>query len=383
MTPCRPASAVLLAVVAALLALLSGCGLVDTVVSDPAAEGPAGDEEPDDGDDPERSDDGSRDGDEGPDEGETEPSPDAEPEPAPPAPEPVSLSGNEVYPNGKTLASEIAQALTTYEAGDRLEDLLGAVSAPDDEALATAAAVLHHDDSWSRGEIVYPQLGGVTDDAVSVMVVVEQTIGAPTGTRTEVRTLDVRLRLEGGQWAFDRLASAGGTPVERPDDLPEVAARVLDHEGIWMPDTARWELMAGEVEPDLLEIMTSLAERTDYRVLVFSEGHPEHVFGTDRLSDHTRGRAVDVYRVGDTDVSDDRGKGSPTHATVEWLLERDEVGQVGSPWNLDGRKKRSFTDVVHQDHLHIAAASDDDEADGSGGSDDEGEPERDDDAAGA
>lgn len=30
-----------------------------------------------------------------------------------------------------------------------------------------------------------------------------------------------------------------------------------------------------------------------------------------------------------------------------------EVSQIGAPWALDGYGGRSFTDVVHQDHLHV------------------------------
>ena len=39
---------------------------------------------------------------------------------------------------------------------------------------------------------------------------------------------------------------------------------------------------------------------------------------------------------------------------VQWLWENPKVTQVGSPWNIDGGSKRSFDDIVHQDHLHVA-----------------------------
>jgi hypothetical protein len=31
------------------------------------------------------------------------------------------------------------------------------------------------------------------------------------------------------------------------------------------------------------------------------------------------------------------------------------VLSVGSPWSLEGAACRSFTDHVHQDHIHISA----------------------------
>jgi hypothetical protein len=89
---------------------------------------------------------------------------------------------------------------------------------------------------------------------------------------------------------------------------------------------------------------------------VLVTGHPENVFETDRMSDHTIGRAIDIVRVGDHRVIDDRGEESVTRALVEWLYHHPKVRQVGSPWDLDEEpSRRSFTDAVHQDHIHIAA----------------------------
>jgi NAD(P)H-flavin reductase len=80
------------------------------------------------------------------------------------------------------------------------------------------------------------------------------------------------------------------------------------------------------------------------------------VFGTDRQSDHTRGRAVDIYRLDQTLVIDDRAEGSFTHQIVKWLYDQPEIRQIGSPWRLEGPRGRSFTDRLHQDHLHVAVA---------------------------
>ena len=46
--------------------------------------------------------------------------------------------------------------------------------------------------------------------------------------------------------------------------------------------------------------------------------------------------------------------GTGPYRFVEWLYEQPEVKQIGSPWALDGFGGRSFTDIVHQDHIHIA-----------------------------
>jgi hypothetical protein len=283
------------------------------------------------------------------------------PEPAPPY-EPVAA---ETHPNAKALGAAVAQALTTYEPGEALADVVArATDGRGERDDVEAARPLHHP-GWSRGEVHYPQFGGLTEDRCSIMVVVRQEVGRPDGsTRQEVRTVDVRLRLRDGTWVFDALASAGGEPVERPDDLPDEAVAVLDDERIELPDSARWDIHRGATSPELLALMHRLADRTGgYAVCVLESGHPINVFGTDRLSDHTRGRAVDIHRIADRLVIDDREEGSATDQAVAWLYEDGAEPIVGSPWALDGFGGRSFTDAVHQDHLHVAVPRPSDEGD--------------------
>jgi hypothetical protein len=219
-----------------------------------------------------------------------------------------------------------------------------------------AAKPLLHAGMWSRGRIVYPQLGGITADRMSVMVIVEQRMGTARAERTVTRTVDVQLRRDGKAWEFDRLASAGGTPVDRPADLPAAAAAVVDDPRIELPDSARWDIYRGTISTELLRQMAALADRTPYSVATLSSGHPYHVFGTDRQSNHTRGRAFDVYAFDQRLVVDDRTNGSTTRTHVEWLFDRPDVAELGSPWALD-TGGRSFTNVVHQDHVHIGVAS--------------------------
>jgi hypothetical protein len=283
------------------------------------------------------------------------------PEPAPPY-EPVAA---ETHPNAKALGAAVVQALTTYEPGEPLEDVVARASDGRGERDDVEAARPLHHPGWSRGEVLYPQFGGLTEDACSIMAVVRQEVGLPDGTtRQEIRTVDVRLRLRDGTWVFDALASAGGEPVERPDDLPEEAVAVLDDERIELPDSARWDIHRGATSPELLALMQRLADETGgYAVCVLESGHPINVFGTDRLSDHTRGRAVDIHRIADRLVIDDREEGSATDRAVAWLYEVDAAPIVGSPWALDGFGGRSFTDAVHQDHLHVAVPRPADEGD--------------------
>lgn len=275
---------------------------------------------------------------------------------APDAAAAYEQSPEEVYPNAKTLATAIAQAVTTYDPGEVLVDAVAGLElrAPDAEALAGQAAVLHHEDHWSRGRAVYAQLGGVTATDVSVMVVTEQMLGGADGVRTQTRTLDVRLTVTAGRWEFTQLADAGGRPPESQHVLSEQAERVLGDDRIELPDSARWDILSGHTDPALLELMSRAADEFSFGVVTLHSGHPTNVFGTERASNHTRGLAVDIYAVEGTAVIDDRADDSTTSRFVQWLYEQPEVMKIGSPWALDDYGGRSFTDVVHQDHLHVA-----------------------------
>jgi hypothetical protein len=288
------------------------------------------------------------------------PEPDPAPEGPPPAPEPAppyEVSANETHPNAKAAGAAVVQALLTYEPDESLDTIVArATDQLGDADDVDAAAEIFHEGAWSRGEVVYPQFGGLTDDRCSIMAVARQTVGLPDGEElVELRTLDVRLRVVQGHWTFERLASAGGVPVARPDDLDDDAVAVLDDERIELPDSARWDIHRGAIVPALLRAMTRMAEVSGgYAVNVLDTGHPTNVFGTDRVSDHTRGRAVDIHQIGDRLVIDDREPGSLTQQVVEQLYENPKEPVLGSPWALDGFGGRSFTDPVHQDHLHLA-----------------------------
>jgi hypothetical protein len=183
--------------------------------------------------------------------------------------------------------------------------------------------------------------------------VVDQTIGSTAGERTERRTVDVRLRIADGEWELEAIASIGGTPVARPDTLSDVAAAVLDDRRIELPDSARWDIHAGRTADSLLALLLELAELTPYSVAVLETGHPFNVFGTPRVSRHMAGFAVDIYALDGVLVVEDRRPDGVTFSLVETLFERDDVRVLGSPWALDGFGGRSFTDLVHQDHLHV------------------------------
>ncbi|HVM19503.1 MAG TPA: hypothetical protein VM307_06050 [Egibacteraceae bacterium] len=262
----------------------------------------------------------------------------------------------EVYPNAKRLAARVVERLTSYEAGTTRRTAAAKVARRFGVAradVADAARELVRPGTSSVGTVVYPQLGGVAASTSSVMVVVDQELDDGARRWTERRTVDVRLRLVDGGWALDRLGSGGGAAVDAPERLSAAAWAVLAHEAIELTDSARWDIYHGMVDDRLLSLMVSIGDRHEIAVATLATGHPPNVWSTDRPSNHTRGRAVDIFRVDGELVVEQREKGSAAHRLTRWLFKQG-VPELGSPWALDGFGGRSFTDVVHADHVHVA-----------------------------
>ena len=265
----------------------------------------------------------------------------------------------EVQADAKRLGAEVAYRITNYDPDSFLTELAERVTADPAraDALAREAAAVHHPGMWSRGTIEYPQLGGHRDDRISIMVVVRQELGregTADAERVETRTMDVRLvRGASGEWEFEELASAGGQPVARPADLSPLAASVVEHPRIDLPDSAIWDIYSGYTDHALLEVMLDIAERAPYSVIVVKTGHPHNVFGTDRVSNHTVGRAVDIHEVDSELVIDSHDTTSSIYALSEWLVSRHDIREFGSPWRFDDAVAHTFTDEVHHDHLHV------------------------------
>jgi len=279
----------------------------------------------------------------------------------PPAyPDPFEPTPNEVQPDAKRMGTLAAYMITNYEADASLNGVLATLP-PVDAAFAAAMVLqvqaVHHPGMWSRGTVQYAQLGGHLDGRISIIVVIRQDLGVDGSgeiERTETRTMEVRLtRTESGAWELETIASAGGQPVERPADLGPLAAAVVDHPRIDLPDSAIWDIYTGHTDDPLLQMMLDLAERTQYSVAVLHTGHSDHVFGTPRLSNHTVGRAVDIYEMGSELVIDSHQLTSSLHAVSEWVVSRTDIKEFGSPWRFEDAVAHTFTNQVHHDHIHI------------------------------
>lgn len=271
-----------------------------------------------------------------------------------PAPVRYAPLDGEPAADAKQLAADTVQAITTYEVGTAPADVrAGIESIGVDPMVADAATGLQASDSASVGEIVYPQLGGLTDTQASVMVVVRQRLLREGEERSVTRTVDVRLERTDQTWNVTGVASIGGSPPNAPVALSATASEVLANSAIDLPDSARWDIQRGGTDDRVLGLLLDMAAEHTVSVTVLASGHPQNVFDSVSVSNHTRGRGVDIWAVDGQPVLSQRDPAGSLHTLTGELLALG-VTELGSPWDLDGPGGAAFTNTVHQDHLHLA-----------------------------
>lgn len=278
------------------------------------------------------------------------PQPAASPIPELAATPPWAPGEGELLVAAKQLAAHATQALLTYPHGtDPAAHVRAALG-----NLDPAAVGLVHPDAASRATVGYVQLGGLSEDAASMMVLfLWERLHSDGRHGVERRVFDVRLMREGTAWALAGIGSYGGPPAAPPTDLPPEARAVLASPRLHLPDSARWDIHRNLVDPAVLRLLVEMAEHHEIHVLTLTGGHPWEVFGTERQSNHSRGLAVDIWAIDGTAIAAQRHEGSPAHRFARRLFDRG-VPELGSPWAFDGFGGRSFADTVHSDHLHVA-----------------------------
>lgn len=201
-------------------------------------------------------------------------------------------------------------------------------------------------------EVIYPQYGGLSANRskASVMVVLDLTSiaeGSATTSRTSM-TLDVRLRKQ-DSWQVTEVLIPKARQEVTP--TPDGVQQLMRNPRVELPREARLDLMSGQIDPKLVKVMTELAKNWRLGVHVLRSGHPKNVFDTDRLSNHSRGKAVDIWALDRIPViQQDR---APWREAMEAAVDHG-ADEVGGPRELGGPTSPYFTDQVHQDHLHVA-----------------------------
>lgn len=229
-------------------------------------------------------------------------------------------------------------------------------AANDLEPLCKLAAVRRIEAAWSGPdrvlEVVDAQYGGLLADAASVLVVTRSWTRTGRVVSTGGRTYDVRLTRRGGRW---RVGAVHPSHPGLPGPLTAAARRVLADDRIDLPPAARRDVLSGQVHDAPLLSLLALARDFRVGVSVLRSGHPLHVFGTDRLSDHPQGRAFDTWRVDRHAVVDAR---TSRRLVTEYMHAVAATGSdnVGGPYLL-GSAPQWFSDATHHDHVHAGFAT--------------------------
>ncbi|TDD85219.1 hypothetical protein [Actinomadura rubrisoli] len=269
--------------------------------------------------------------------------------PPPPTARPFTVGPDEPAAAVKGAAVRFVEALTAGPASSA-ESRLRSAGQP--ARLAAAAVPLLAD--AGAAEVIYPQLGGLTRDSASVMMLLRVRPRRSGQVGTATRTVEIRLARSRRGWRVVRVASTGGAPPRHVADRSSAAAAVLSDDRIQMTDSARWDIEAGRVDARLLRLLTAIAAKHTISVTVLATGHPHQVYGTGHVSNHTRGRAVDIWAVDGTGVARQRtARESPAKAVARQALVAGAT-EVGAPWALGAGGSSTFTNRLHQDHLHIA-----------------------------
>ncbi|NEK93366.1 hypothetical protein GCU67_04120 [Modestobacter muralis] len=220
------------------------------------------------------------------------------------------------------------------------------------DVAATATALEAPDAVSSTVRVIYPQYGGVTADRAAVMVLFEQQLQTAQGATTiRQMALDVRLtQVAGGSWQAEEIRPLTSLGSSVP--LSEAAQAVLAEPRLELSAPARLDVSSGRMDDRLLRVLLGLAENWVLTVQVMHTGHIQTVYPTERVSNHAVGRAVDIRAVDRQPVID---PATSREMLIELAARAGELGatEVGAPFDLNGDRSGFFTDVVHQDHLHV------------------------------
>jgi hypothetical protein len=262
-------------------------------------------------------------------------------------------SAGEVNPTVKLEAVRVVEELGSWEVGhsgvSAAASRVAALGQPG--TLARQALPLLGRASRAIVQVIDAQYGGILATSASVLVVCRQWRAGPDG-RLIVggTTVDVRLRAHRGHWAVEALHPAH--PGKPSRALPPVARRVLASSRIALPAASVADIRSGQVHASTLRALLVLAQDFRIDVSVVRSGHPRFVFGTDRLSDHPRGRAFDTWRINGHAVVDPR---TPKSLVVGYMRAAAAAGSynVGGPYQVLGHGNQFFTDATHHDHVHV------------------------------
>jgi hypothetical protein len=131
----------------------------------------------------------------------------------------------------------------------------------------------------------------------------------------------------------------------------QLIGQVLSSPAIKLPKSAERDVKGGLVDDRVLQVLLIAATQHSLRVGPFVTGHSYFVAGTNRVSNHVFGRAVDITMVDGRAVSNENVGAHDLVRTFLALQSPLRASEVGSPWRFDAPGIRCVL-KGHQDHLH-------------------------------
>ena len=266
------------------------------------------------------------------------------------------IAPNEPEPVAKEKAVRLVEATSAWGPGTSeaaaVAGRLGArgISAERAATFAAATALFRGGSPEATSGVIAVQYGGLTATSASLLVTFEQ--WTRDGSGAVVRGgagADVRLAKEGGEWQVTEVFAAVPPPAVSP--APALVTAVLTNSKIRLPPAAAADIAAGNLRPRPMQALRDLSRDYDIDVSIVFKPHPDNVFATDRLSDHTRRRAWDIWAVNGQAVI---AESTPDALVDGFLRDAKDAGahNIGGPRLLSGAG--FFSDRTHRDHCHIA-----------------------------
>jgi hypothetical protein len=143
---------------------------------------------------------------------------------------------------------------------------------------------------------------------------------------------------------------AGGLePVSPPVD----AATLVANRNVTLSPEARADLLGGAVDRRVVALLGAVAANHRITVSTIKTGHSEFVSGTDRVSNHFYGRAVDIAAVDGAAVTASNDAAIDLALAILTADPAIRPDELGSPWPELAAFRGAFSDADHQDHLHV------------------------------
>ena len=127
--------------------------------------------------------------------------------------------------------------------------------------------------------------------------------------------------------------------------------QLVDDPRITFPPSARADFLSGNIDPRFVPILERLARDHPIGLSVVKTGHDQFVAGTNVVSNHFKGRALDIATVDGAPVGPGNAAAREVMTELANLDPAVRPSEVGGPWLISA--PGFFSDAGHQDHIHV------------------------------